>query len=69
MEQELSTVTMSSADWQRNEQRHEIRERRLRKVIIVLAIALLITAFIKTEHIVSDQNNNVTEKVGETYER
>ncbi len=69
MERKLSTVTMSSADWQRNEQRHEIRERRLCTVIIVLAIALLITAFIKTEHIVSNPNNNVTEKVGETYER
>ena len=34
--QTLSRVTMSSADWQRNEQRHENREKRLIWVIVLL---------------------------------
>lgn len=32
----MSKVTMSSADWQRNEQRHENREKRLVWVIVLL---------------------------------
>ena len=39
--QTLSRITMSSADWQRNEQRHENREKRL-IWIIVLLICLLV---------------------------
>lgn len=39
----ISIVTMSSADWQRNEQRHEIREKRLYLIIGILAIALVIS--------------------------
>ena len=37
----LSTVTMSSADWQRNEQRHENREKRLVWVIVLLIVLLV----------------------------
>ena len=39
--QTLSRITMSSADWQRNEQRHENREKRLVWVIVLL-ICLLV---------------------------
>lgn len=39
--QTLSRVTMSSADWQRNEQRHENREKRFMWVIVLL-ICLLV---------------------------
>ena len=39
--QTLSRITMSSADWQRNEQRHENREKRLIWVIVLL-ICLLV---------------------------
>lgn len=39
--QTLSRITMSSADWQRNEQRHESREKRLVWVIVFL-ICLLV---------------------------
>ena len=39
--QTLSRVTMSSADWQRNEQRHENREKRFIWVIVLL-ICLLV---------------------------
>jgi preprotein translocase subunit SecY len=34
----MSKVTMSSADWQRNEQRHENREKRLIWVIVLLIV-------------------------------
>lgn len=64
MEKKLSTVTMSSADWQRNEQRHETRERRLCTIIVLLVIALLATNLINIDF----SNNSVTETVGETYE-
>lgn len=37
----ISTVTLSSADWQRNEQRHEHREKRLCFIIIVLVAVIL----------------------------
>ena len=39
----MTTVTMSSADWQRNEQRHEIRERRLCFIIFALVVSLLLS--------------------------
>lgn len=39
--QTLSRITMSSADWQRNEQRHESREKRLILVIILLIVLLV----------------------------
>ena len=64
MEKKLSTITMSSADWQRNEQRHEMRERRLCAIIVLLVIALLATNLINIDF----SNNSVTETVGETYE-
>ena len=38
---EMTKVTMSSADWQRNEQRHEKREKRLVAVIILLILLLV----------------------------
>jgi hypothetical protein len=47
MEKKLSTVTMTTAAWQINEQRHEIRERRLCRIIVVLIIALFITGIVK----------------------
>ena len=39
--QTLSRITMSSADWQRNEQRHENREKRLVWVIVLLIVLLV----------------------------
>lgn len=39
----MSTVTMSSADWQRSEQRHETREKRLCFIIVVLVASLLLS--------------------------
>jgi hypothetical protein len=38
--QALTKVTMSSADWQRNEQRHEKREKRL-WIALIVAVAML----------------------------
>jgi preprotein translocase subunit SecY len=37
----ITTVSMSSADWQRNEQRHERREKRLVWVIVLLIVLLV----------------------------
>ena len=42
MNKDMSYVRMSSADWQRNEQRHESTVRRLIIAIIVLAVSLVI---------------------------
>lgn len=41
MNDDMTNVVMSSADWQRNEQRHLRREKRL-IAIIILVIALLV---------------------------
>ena len=40
-ETNITTVSMSSADWQRNEQRHERREKRLVWVIVLLIVLLV----------------------------
>lgn len=37
----MTTVTMSSADWQRNEQRHERREKRYIGLIVLLIVLLV----------------------------
>ena len=37
---EMTKVTMSSADWQRSEQRHEKREKRL-WIALIVAVAML----------------------------
>ena len=37
----MTKVTMSSADWQRNEQRHERREKRLVGIIALLIVLLV----------------------------
>ena len=42
--QVMSTITMSSADWQRNEQRHEKREKRL-WIALIVAISMLFASF------------------------
>ena len=39
----MSKVTMSSADWQRNEQRHEDQEKRLIWVIVLLIVMFVIS--------------------------
>lgn len=39
--QTMSTVTMSSADWQKNEQRHERREKRYIWIIALLILLLV----------------------------
>ena len=39
--QTMSTVTMSSADWQKNEQRHERREKRYIWIIVLLILLLV----------------------------
>ena len=41
---EMTKVTMSSADWQRNEQRHEKREKRL-WIALIVAISMLFASF------------------------
>ena len=38
---EMSQITMSSADWERNEQRHERREKRLVWLIFALIVLLV----------------------------
>ena len=38
---EMSKITMSSADWQRNEQRHEKREKR-HWILEIILVALLV---------------------------
>ena len=40
-ETNITTVSMSSADWQRNEQRHERREKRLVWLIVLLIVLLV----------------------------
>lgn len=40
---DTTKVTMSSADWQKNEQRHENREKRYIAVIILLIVLLVAT--------------------------
>lgn len=40
---DTTKVTMSSADWQRNEQRHENREKRYIGVIVLLIVLLVAT--------------------------
>lgn len=40
----MTKVTMSSADWQRNEQRHEKREKRL-WIALIVAISMLFASF------------------------
>lgn len=42
--QALTKVTMSSADWQRNEQRHEKREKRL-WIALIVSISMLFGSF------------------------
>ena len=37
----ITTVSMSSGDWQKNEQRHERREKRLVWVIVLLIVLLV----------------------------
>ena len=67
---ELSIVTMSSADWQRNEQRHERREKRHIWVIVLLIVLLVASNIawvvyensfeevITTEEIIVDADGN-----------
>lgn len=38
---EMTMVSMSSADWQRNEQRHERREKRYIWIIVLLIVLLV----------------------------
>lgn len=40
-DEKMSKVTMSSADWQKNEQRHERREKRLVWLIALLIVLLV----------------------------
>lgn len=41
MNDDMTTVVMSSADWQRNEQRHLRREKRFVAIIVLLIILLV----------------------------
>lgn len=65
MEKKLSMITMSSAVWERHEQRHLRREKRLCKIIVVLIIALLVTGLVKFELLGNAPENNITATVGE----
>lgn len=75
--EKMSKVTMSSADWQRNEQRHENREKRLIWVIVLLVCLLVGTNIgwlvyesqfedvITTEEIIVDaEDNGVANYIG-----
>jgi hypothetical protein len=42
---DLSKITMSSADWQRNEQRHECREKRFVAIVVLLVLVLVCNNF------------------------
>jgi cell division protein FtsB len=44
-QKEMTKVTMSSADWQRNEQRHEKREKRHWILEIILVALLVLSNF------------------------
>ena len=41
MNDDMTTVVMSSADWQRNEQRHLRREKRFVAIIVLLIVLLV----------------------------
>lgn len=41
MNDDMTTVVMSSADWQRNEQRHLRREKRFIAIIVLLIVLLV----------------------------
>lgn len=62
---DMTNVVMSSADWQRNEQRHLRREKRL-----VWLIAFLIAALICSNigWIICESQFEVVEETTETYE-
>lgn len=73
----MSKVTMSSADWQLNEQRHERREKRLVWVIVLLIVLLVgsnlawtiyenqFEDVTKTEEIIVDaEDNGVANYIG-----
>lgn len=74
--QEMTKVIMSSADWQRNEQRHESREKRLVWVIVLL-ICLLVGSnlawmiyensfedYVITQEVEQDADNGTNNFVG-----
>ena len=77
---EMTKVTMSSADWQRNEQRHEKREKRhwILEIILVALLVLSNLAWIVYEsqfeaaetweqEVIQDADNGTNNFVGGDY--
>jgi type VI protein secretion system component VasK len=65
MNDDMTNVVMSSADWQRNEQRHLRREKRL-IAIIVLVIVLLVGSNVGWLVYESQFDNySITQEVGQ----
>lgn len=70
MNDDMTNVVMSSADWQRNEQRHLRREKRFVAIIVLLIILLVgsniswlvyensFEEVVTTEEIIVDAENN-----------
>ena len=65
MNDDMTNVVMSSADWQRNEQRHLRREKRF-VAIVVLLILLLVGS--NLGWIIYENHFEVVEETTETYE-
>ena len=65
MNDDMTNVVMSSADWQRNEQRHLRREKRF-VAIIVLLIILLVGS--NVSRLIYGNSFEVVEGTTETYE-
>ena len=65
MNDDMTNVVMSSADWQRNEQRHLRREKRF-VAIVVLLILLLVGS--NLGWIIYENQFEVVEETTETYE-
>lgn len=63
--EQMTTISMSSADWQRNEQRHEKREKR-HWILEIILVALLV--FSNIAWIVYEAQFETTETITEEYD-
>ena len=65
MNDDMTTVVMSSADWQRNEQRHLRREKRFVALIVLLVLLLVGT---NVGWMIYESQFEVIEETTETYD-